>query len=102
MKWCCDYQSFTLLVHLKFKKPKLNSDFVLGSSEDQPQNQESDEPIAKTLKKKYPKILDGKYFNLISDIDESLSVQCMTCNVIVHGSAKSTGNIHSHYNGYGG
>ncbi|XP_055306606.1 uncharacterized protein LOC129570909 [Sitodiplosis mosellana] len=70
---------------------------VLDSSQQRLENQESNAPPAKIPKKNYPKILDGKFFNLMSDKDGSLTVECTLCNAIVQGTTSSTGNFHSHY-----
>lgn len=44
-----------------------------------------------------PRILDGKYFQLLSRSGENISVRCTECNEIKKGSIKSTGNFKTHY-----
>lgn len=49
--------------------------------------------------KKYPKILDGKYFEINGDVDAkgNVKVKCTTCNDVKSGNISSTGNFFKHY-----
>lgn len=49
-------------------------------------------------KKKLPKILDGKIFEIVSiDDEERVEAKCMECLEIRKGNAKSTENFKTHY-----
>lgn len=76
------------------------------SSDDQEQNQNNDdvlenddneEPAAKRIKMKIPRILDGKYFSIVSNINGNITARCTVCNEEKKGSLTSTGNFKSHF-----
>lgn len=51
-------------------------------------------------RKKTPKILDGKYFEIVSsvDVDGNLTAKCTICDEEKKGNIASTGNFLKHFN----
>lgn len=52
---------------------------------------------AKTSKPSYPKLLDGKYFEVIKCDGTKIDAKCKTCGKVRKGNLKSTGNFTDHY-----
>lgn len=61
------------------------------------QNDEHLEPATKRAKITIPRILDGKYFSIISNINGNIVARCTECNEQKKGSVTSTGNFKSHF-----
>lgn len=58
---------------------------------------EESEPPAKKPKK-LPKILDGKFYIILSETDGDIQAKCAICGEVRKGQAgKGTGNFHNHY-----
>lgn len=57
---------------------------------------ESAEPAPKKAKK-YPKILDGKYYTIRTESASTIEAICTMCQEIRKGNHSSTGNFLSHY-----
>lgn len=55
------------------------------------------EPPPSKKAKKYPKIFDGKYYSIRSDIDGYIDAVCIICHEVKKGNYLSTGNFFSHY-----
>lgn len=47
--------------------------------------------------KQYPKIFDGKYYEIQKDVDGCIEAVCTTCKEVKKGNYLSTGNFFSHY-----
>lgn len=63
---------------------------------EEPVENNSLEPLSKK-QKKYPKILDGKYYKVQNDTDGNIEAICTICEEMRKGSIYSTGNFLSHY-----
>lgn len=73
----------------------------------QPQNLDPNDQLNETINdsaapptkkaRKIPRILDGRYFLIQSNIDGKVSAKCQTCGEIRKGNISSTGNFKSHY-----
>lgn len=88
-----------------FKRRRLENDEAENSDENIITTTSSKLPTndgAINADKKFPKLLDGKYFK-VADFDEEtdfVSAKCMNCtkkNTIIRGKRTSTGNFHTHY-----
>lgn len=55
----------------------------------------STEPPAK--RRKIPKILDGRFYTIVSNVDGNIEAKCEECGEIRKGNLGSTGNFKSHY-----
>lgn len=65
------------------------------STDDGAQTESSEPPKKKT--KKVPKVLDGTYYTIESNIDGKIDAKCTECGKILKGDLGSTGNYKSHY-----
>lgn len=44
-----------------------------------------------------PRILDGKYFTIVSNVDSKIEAKCTQCHKKIKGQISSTGNFKLHY-----
>lgn len=49
---------------------------------------------------KFPKILDGIFYTVVSNNDGNIEAKCEECGQIKKGNVSSTGNFKSHYKKY--
>lgn len=72
---------------------------ALKSHLDLNDNEEEQRPSPPPAKKqkKNPKILDGTFYTIQSDIGGDIKAMCTECLVIKSGTCSTTGNFRSHY-----
>lgn len=68
-----------------------------GQEDSQNLAQNNDVQPAKKNKVNFPKLLDGKYFDVEKSDGTRVDAVCSTCGKITKGDAKSTGNFMEHY-----
>lgn len=56
-----------------------------------------DSNLAKKRKTSTPRLLDGKYFEIVAQNDTKIEAKCMTCGKHRKGDIRSTGNFMDHY-----
>lgn len=63
-----------------------------GTNEDAPM----EEPPTKK-QRSIPRLLDGRYYTIVTDLDGKIEAKCITCDELRKGNIKSTGNFLNHY-----
>lgn len=54
-------------------------------------------PAKKARIESVPRILDGKFYTIESNVDEKITAKCIQCGEIKKGNRTSTGNFINHY-----
>lgn len=67
------------------------------NNENVPNTQSTVDPAAKRVKTKIPRILDGQFFSIQSNVNGSIDARCLECSKIFKGNLSSTGNFRKHY-----
>lgn len=70
---------------------------IVGQEDIQNLAQNNDVQPAKRNKVNFPKLLDGKYFDVVKSDGTRVDAVCSTCGKNTKGDAKSTGNFMEHY-----
>lgn len=74
---------------------------LMENSNDRQNEEEEEEEQrsnpTKKIKLKIPRILDGKFFSIISNVEGKLEARCTECGVPKKGLITTTGNFKTHY-----
>lgn len=68
---------------------------IVQQTENEIQNEDIQQ--AKILRISHPKLLDGKYYEIINTHGTKVDAKCKTCGRVRKGDLRSTGNFMDHY-----